>query len=259
MGRLDELKAAMNGSNNKMGHDLGSVDTSALGNQTQQAPAGQSSAQPALAVAVPERQAPANNGVDSLYEFYIRMASTFGRLHEEVLQQNQLVVVQGLPADVRKVSLESLMFIAEHFGDLMAALILNYKDVRNIFANALGQELDLLKISADQRKIEHGKNGGYGFDDNDHPIELGISRFTESMELQVVGVMHKSMSVINNTKLSAAIDSAFENNYEQSDADDIGALLSNPVFLLVLFNNNASFVSQVAHICADLKSEYGIS
>lgn len=264
MGRLDALKAAMIGANAKMGHDLGSVDTSVL-NKSQQAPEKpvdliqDNTKTPAAETDTPVASATAKGGVDSLYDFYVQIASSFSRMHEEVLQQNQLVVLRGLPDDVRKVSLESMMFIANHFGYLMAALILDYKDIRNVFTNALLEELDLLEVSADQRKIAHEKNGGYGFDDNDHPVELGISRFTQSIELNIVGAMRSSMSVINNTKLADAIDDAFENKYEQKDADDLGALLSNPVFLLVVLNNNATFVYQVAQICDALKAEYEIS
>lgn len=261
MGRLDDLKAAMSGTNAKMGHDLGSVDTSIL-NKSQQAsetPMTLMQAKVQTSDAETNIATTADSGVNSLYDFYVQIASSFSRMHEEVLQQNRLVILRGLPDDVRKVSLESMMFIANHFGYLMTALILNYRDIRNVFANALSEELDLMKVSADQRKVAHEKNGGYGFDDHDHPIELGISRFTQSIELSVVGTMHSSMNVINNTKLASAIDDAFENKYEQKDADDIGALLSNPVFLLVLFNNNATFVYQVSQICDALKAEYEIS
>jgi hypothetical protein len=277
MGRLDDLKAAMNGSNGKMKHDLSAVDTSVL-NKTSApvapkvAPA--VNAQPVHIMSseeryplkpAPERPEPQpaqtenRNEVDSLYDFYIRIASTFGRLSLETLQQNELMVLQGLPDDDRKVSLESLMFIGNHFGDMIAALILNYKNIREVFANALGNELDLIKVSAEQRVAAHEKAGGYGFDDNDHPITLGVSRYTQAIELNIVGVMRDSMSVINNTELSKAINTAFETNYEQADADDVGALLSNPIFLLVLFNNNASFVYEVSQICDALRAEYKLS
>lgn len=257
MGRLDDLKVAMNGASDKMGHNLSSAYMSVLNKETalpvtmsdvQKSATTRSSAQETWF----EERPP----VDSLYNFYIRITSLVSRLSLEMLKRDELMMLQDLLDYVREVSLESLLFIGHHFGDLIAALILNYKDIRKVIRNALITELDLMKVSVKQRVAAHEKAGGYYFDSNDYPITLGISRYTPAIELEIIGLMRDSMSVINNTKLSQAINSAFDTYYDQDGADDVGVLLSSPILLLVLFNNNASFVHKVSQICDALRVEY---
>lgn len=257
MGRLDDLKAAMNGASDKMGHDLSSIDMSVLNKETASSVT-MSDVQKSTTKRPPAQEAwfEERPPVDSLYNFYIRIASLVSRLSLEMLKQDELMMSQNLPDDVRKVSLESLLFIGHHFGDLIAALILNYKDIRKVIRNALIIELDLMKRFDWQRVAAHEKAGGYYFDSNDYPITLGISRYTPAIELEIIGLMRDSMSVINNTKLSQMVGAAFDTDYDQDDADDVGVLLSIPILLLVLFNNNASFVHEVSQICDALRSEY---
>ena len=257
MGRLDDLKTAMNGTSDKMGHNLSSAYMSVL-NKEVTSPVTISDVQKS-ALERPRAQETwfeERPPVDSLYNFYIRITSLVSRLSLEMLKQDELMVSQNLPDDVRKVSLKSLLFIGHHFGDLIAALILNYKDIRKVIRNALIMELDLMKVSDRQRAATYEKAGGYYFDSNDYPITLGISRYTPAIEFEIIGLMRDSMSVINNTKLSQMVGAAFDTDYDQDGADDVGILLSSPILLLVLFNNNASFVHKVSQICDALRAEY---
>lgn len=198
-------------------------------------------------------QETARTPVNSLLDYYIRIAGSFAHLSGDLLTQNLIVVADGLPEDVRIISLESLMYIASNFGEIIAAMVLNYKDVRKLLADTLAKELDLMK-DYDARTAFH-EAAGSGFDMETHSIELGVTQYTPDTELIIAEAMRDSIDRIADTKLSGSVDAALA-TYTQQDADDMGAILSNPVYLLIAFNYNAAFVEELANICDAMVDAY---
>ena len=143
-----------------------------------------------------------------------------------------------------------MMFIANNFGKMTAAMILNHKNIRDVFVKAISRELDLAKLSEAERVDAHRQTGN-GFADDVHTMELGVTRFTTDMELIIADKMSESIDAIGNTRLSAEVDKILS-SYSQQDADDMGAILSNPIYLLVAFNNNEAFVQEITQICEDM-------
>lgn len=188
----------------------------------------------------------AGTPVNSLLDYYIRIAGSFAHLSGDLLTQNLIVVADGLPEDVRTISLESLMYIASEFGEIVAAMVLNHKDVRKLLADTLVKELDLMKDY--NARIDFHEKAGCGFDMESHCIELGVTQYTPDTELIIAEAMRDSISKISDTKLAGLVDSALA-TYTQQDADDMGAILSNPVYLLIAFNYNAAFVEELTNIC----------
>lgn len=191
--------------------------------------------------------------VNSLLDYYIRIAGSFAHLSGDFLTQNLIVVADGLPEDVRIISLESLMYVASNFGEIIAAMVLNYKDVRKLLADTLAKELDLMK-DYDARTAFH-EAASSGFDMEAHSIELGVTQYTPDTELIIAEAMRDSINKISDTKLSGLVDSALA-AYTQQDADDMGAILSNPVYLLIAFNYNAAFVEELTNICDAMMDDY---
>lgn len=195
----------------------------------------------------------ARTPVNSLLDYYIRITGSFAHLSGDLLTQNLIVVADGLPEDVRIISLESLMYIASNFGEIIAAMVLNYKDVRKLLADTLAKELDLMK-DYDARTAFH-EAAGSGFDMETHSIELGVTQYTPDTELIIAEAMRDSIDRIADTKLSGSVDAALA-TYTQQNADDMGAILSNPVYLLIAFNYNAAFVEELANICDAMVDAY---
>lgn len=250
MGRLDDLKAAMNSSGMRMGRDINAVRESVYG---------QVAATPMARQAGPAQETlPGEGGaqVNTLLDFYISIAGSFCRLNGTVLVNNILVVLQGLPEDIRDVSLESAVFAARHMGDLLAAMVLDYHGIRGVLADAVSKELDLVKLSAADRAAAHGKLGGYVFDQRTHGIEMGVSAYGADVANQLAEAVVAGMDAITGTKLMDAVDARLGGGYAQKDADEVGMVLSNPVYLMVLLNHNAGFVKQVSGIFAEMHAEY---
>ena len=131
MGRLQDLRKA-----------LQSDDASAKTNTVRRSVYEQVNATPAMQESKPviakteiKDEAPAvteSQPISSLLEYYIRVTGSFARLNGDMLTQNLLVVANGLPEDVRVISLESVMWLAGNFGKLTAAMILNHQDARQL-------------------------------------------------------------------------------------------------------------------------------
>ena len=249
MGSLQALKAAMNNANPKMSYNKDDIRQSVYDQieKTQ-------TAAPVKQEIASQPAETANANIDSLLAYYINVTGSFARLNGEILTDNLLVVLEGLPADDRIVSLSSIMFVAKNFGQMTAALILNYSNIRDVFVKAIAREMDLAKLPESERKAAHMQTG-MGFADDDHKIELGITRFTTDMELIIADKMSESISLIGDTGLASEVDHALA-AYTQHDADDIGAILSNPVYLLIAFNNNEAFVQDILHICESMMESY---
>lgn len=249
MSRLQDLKAAMKSSDVKsMKRTPEEIRQSVYDKiEEPKQKAAVSSAAPAPV------QETARTPVNSLLDYYIRIAGSFAHLSGDLLTQNLIVVADGLPEDVRIISLESLMYIASNFGEIIAAMVLNYKDIRKLLADTLAKELDLMK-DYDARTAFH-EAAGSGFDMEAHSIELGVTQYTPDTELIIAEAMRDSISKISNTKLSNLVDSTLA-GYTQQDADDMGAILSNPVYLLIAFNYNAAFVEELTDICDTMMDDY---
>ena len=249
MGSLQDLKAAMHSSQPKMARSKEDIKQSVY-EQIEKTPALSVKSESNLT----KSDDTATSTINSLLAYYIRITGSYARLNGEILTNNMLVVLEGLPADDRIVSLESMMFIANNFGKMTAAMILNHKNIRDVFVKAISRELDLAKLSEAERVDAH-KQTGNGFADDVHTMELGVTRFTTDMELIIADKMSESIDAIGNTRLSAEVDKILS-SYSQQDADDMGAILSNPIYLLVAFNNNEEFVQEITQICEDMMITY---
>lgn len=247
MSRLQDLKAAMKSSDVKsMKHTPEEVRQSVY--DKIDAPKRKAET-PVAAPAPVQKPAAARTPVNSLLDYYIRITGSFAHLSGDLLTQNLIVVADGLPEDVRIISLESLMYIASNFGEIIAALVLDYNHVRKLLADTLAKELDLMK-DYDARVAFH-EEAGFGFDMEAHSIELGVTQYTADTELIIAEAMRDSISKISDSKLSGLVDSALD-TYTQQDADDMGAILSNPIYLLIAFNYNAAFVEELTNICESM-------
>lgn len=253
MGSLQDLKAAMHSSQPKMARSKEDIKQSVY-EQIEKTPALSIGSAQEMDLQHTESNDMTTSDINSLLAYYIRITGSYARLNGDMLTNNILVVLEGLPADDRIVSLESMMFIANNFGKMSAAMILNYKNIRNVFAKAIARELDLAKLSEAERVDTH-RQAGNGFADDTHTMELGVTRFATDMELIIADRMSESINAIGDTKLSAEVDKALS-SYSQQDADDMGAILSNPIYLLVAFNNNERFVQEITQICEDMMITY---
>lgn len=251
MSRLQDLKAAMKSSDTKSMKRTPEEIRQSVYDKIEKPK--QKTETPAVAPAPVQEQISARTPVNSLLDYYIRIAGSFAHLSGDLLTQNLIVVADGLPEDVRIISLESLMYIASNFGEIIAAMVLNYKDVRKLLADTLAKELDLIK-DYDARTAFH-EAAGSGFDMEAHSIELGVTQYTPDTELIIAEAMCDSISKIADTKLSGLVDAALS-SYTQQDADDMGAILSNPVYLLIAFNYNAAFVEELTNICDAMMDDY---
>lgn len=249
MSRLQDLKAAMKSSDVKSIKRTPEEIRQSVYDKIEE-PKQKASVSSAAPAPVQET---ARTPVNSLLDYYIRIAGSFAHLSGDLLTQNLIVVADGLPEDVRIISLESLMYIASNFGEIIAAMVLNYKDVRKLLADTLAKELDLMK-DYDARTAFH-EAAGSGFDMEAHSIELGVTQYAPDTELIIAEAMRDSIGKISDTKLSGLVDSALA-AYTQQDADDMGAILSNPVYLLIAFNYNAAFFEELTNICDAMMDDY---
>lgn len=249
MSRLQDLKAAMKSSDTKSMKRTPDEIRQSVYDKIEKP---KQKAETPVAVQAPVSET-ARTPVNSLLDYYIRIAGSFAHLSGDLLTQNLIVVADGLPEDVRIISLESLMYIASNFGEIIAAMVLNYKDVRKLLADTLAKELDLMK-DYDARVSFH-EAAGSGFDMEAHSIELGVTQYTPDTELIIAEAMRDSIGKVSDTKLSGLVDSALA-TYTQQDADDMGAILSNPVYLLIAFNYNAAFVEELTNICDAMVDDY---
>lgn len=249
MSRLQDLKTALQAAGPKAGSE--DIRRSVYEQVEKTPAAGEAVAKTVVPVLpAPERE-PSGN-VTSLLAYYIRVTGSFARLSGDMLTQNLLVVENGLPEDVRLVSLESLMWIAGHFGEWTAAMILDHKDIRQKTVDALTRELALLQVSREEREAAH-QEAGLPFDLQTHCMELGLTEFTKETQLFIAQHCDESIRGLAGTELSAAVDERLA-SYEQKDADDLGGILSNPVYLLMLCNYNTSFMAELSEILSDVKS-----
>lgn len=249
MSRLQELRAAL------QNNDTSSVSDTVYRSVYDQVKSVTDTSQSTKAVKTEQIVTPQETpvAVRSLLDYYIRVTGSFARLSGDMLTQNILVTMSGLPEDVRVISLESIMWLAGHFGELMAALILNYENIQQVVIDALSNELDLLKLSQEERVKRHDTDEYPMFDLNNHCMELGLTEFTTETQLMIAERITESIHAFDNTELSKSVDQALS-LYEQKDADDIGAILSNPVYLLIICNYNGIFMNTLNHIVVDLKA-----
>lgn len=250
MGSLQDLKAAMRNSEPKMQKDVKNIRASVY-DQTKNTPLEKPQTVEktnTVASNVTAQNKERNVAINSLLQYYIRVAGSFARLNGEVLADNVIAVKSGLPEDCRKVSLESMMFVSRSFGPIMAALILNVDNARSVFAKAIGKEMDLVKVDAEDRIAFHKQAGGYDFESASQVIELGVTRYENDIELGIADNISKSLDSLSDTETSRRVDEALS-SYSQRDADDIGMILSNPVYLLIAVNNNAEFLRFAVDVC----------
>lgn len=248
MSRLQDLKTALQNVEPKAGSE--NIRRSVY-EQVEQTPAAREAGARTVVPILPAPERTPSD-VNSLLSYYIRMTGSFARLNGDMLTQNLLVVASGLPEDVRLVSLESLMWIAGHFGEWTAAMILNHRDIQQKTVDALTGELALLQVSAEEREAAH-KKAGLPFDLQTHCMELGLTEFTTETQLLIAQHCDESLRELANTELSAAVDEKLA-SYEQKDADDLGGILSNPVYLLIACNYNTSFMAELSDILSDVRS-----
>lgn len=251
MGSLQDIKAAINNTDSHMGHSADDIKSSVY---DMAAPVRKAVVQTVGHDPVPVQEYPAG----STLAFYTGIAESYCRLSREFIDDNVAAIYQGLPDDERMVSLEACMFIASRAGFITAALILDYKGCRDMFINVLSSELDLLQLPYDARAAHRVKSGNARDIGFSHVIELGSTVYTPEILSGIALEVRRSIDAISGTDLSAAVDAKFA-GYTQEDADMVGLIMSNPVYLLVAFNNNAVFLHAVTSMCEDIASDYNIA
>ncbi len=252
MGRLSDIKTALNVSNETMEESNRSgVQRSVYEASTQPVERSKNLGGESVTPQVAQSGTP----VDSVLGAYTRITGSYCNLQESMIAENIQVIRAGLPDDIRMVSLDSVMFAAEHFAEVTAGLILNHDNCRTVFTEFILSEIDLLSKDEAERVKIHKELGDMSGFSATRQIELGVTRYSADVELEIMRVVNEGFDKISDTALSAAVDGAL-GTMTEDDRNDVGAILSNPIPLLIALNNNSSFAEMITILSASLKEKY---
>lgn len=191
------------------------------------------------------------NNINTLFDYYLYVCSSFCRMNGQLLTDGQIAVKSNLPTDMRTVCLDEMLFISKSFGKMLVLLILDYSGARKLFADAIAIECDLAKVSYDDRQMQREKFGFPDFDFDYYTVSLGTSWYVSDMEMQFASQMADSIKSMDKS-ITNIVDDKFL-TFTQTDADDIGVILSNPIYLLSAFYHNGMFVERVKRLCNSLE------
>lgn len=193
----------------------------------------------------------------SLKHIYTAIVGTFADLDEDIISVNNKLLAHGLRDDERKISLESVMFAAGNAPYLTAMLVLDYKNFRDIAADAVLLEIDIDSLSDKERAAARAEMQGSISISSTHHIEMGITIYSDEVVRNIYDVMDKSFKSDSNESLSAAVDKA-ASACTAADRHNMGSIVSNYIYLLRALNYNHIFFSKVAALVNSLKKDYRI-
>lgn len=194
----------------------------------------------------------------TIFNSYYDICFTICRPDADVINSNKTTAISNLLDFERYISLESVVFISRNFAILFAALILNFKNIRQVMMNAITNEINIDDMPSDKKEAFRMQQNGNVTLNGSHFIELGISIFTDEILHDLYNNVIENFGKVTAThKLTDDTESAVE-HMSMADKCDLSTIVSNYVYLLRAFNNNVVFFKQVSDIIKDLAVKYNI-
>ena len=188
---------------------------------------------------------------------YINMAVQFGNLDMDMLTANDKLAQEGLRPEERVVYFEAADYLASNFGYIMAALCLDYKNIRNIIIDNINVELDLDRMSEDKRKeLRKKMNEKPAFKANPYSMAIGITNFSNYVSAGFEQEADAGFNKIKGSKLEKMVDEAVT-KFGDKERSVLGFIFSEYIYFVRAFNHNAKFTFEFMKLIDDLKATYG--
>jgi hypothetical protein len=190
-----------------------------------------------------------------LFDTYAHTVRMICGLDKSIVLGN-LNVAKNMPyEDDRIVPLESVMFIADNIGPMIAMTGLNYGDTRDVLSEAINAEIMIDDVSPEDRDAFRAVMEDDMLKNSKNFIKIGVSVFSSSVLSQILD--HCKTSLTDCSK----IGDEFEKHVKAMSKDEraiLTIILSNFIYLLRAFSKNGAFLARMAELIMQFKSEYGI-
>lgn len=188
---------------------------------------------------------------DILLTAYVGVVNSFGVFDKDIALVNHKVMYDNKLEFDRQVSIESAMFIADNFALLIGALVLDIDNCRDIMASAIDKEIEIDELPGSEKYAARAKLNVKKSVPSTHCMELGFTVFN-NLTLSTL-YQHAVLSFTGNEQTDFA---ERVGTYALTNDDKLilGMILSNFVYLLRAFNNNAAFFDQMIGIVSKIKA-----
>ena len=184
-----------------------------------------------------------------MLKLYVDSVQIICRLDEDILEGN-IALVGTMDDDDRIVPLEAMMFIAQNAGQLTAMLGLKYKNIFDIFADALEDEIHTDDMSDEEKTAYRRKTQNKDFAESKFTMCMGVNVFGSNILREITEAASASYNLCNKPHLMKELEESVK-NMSDDDRAILSVILSNCVYLLRAFSKNASFIQDIAALIQD--------
>ncbi len=170
-------------------------------------------------------------------------------LDEDVLSGN-IALVGTMDDDDRIIPLEAMIFIAQNAGQLITMLGIKYKNILDIFADALEDEICADDMSDEEKTEYRRKTRNEEFEKSKFTMCLGVNVFGSNILREITDAALESYKMCNKPHLMKKLEMSI-NSMSDDDKAILSIILSNCVYLLRAFSKNIDFLRDVAELIQD--------
>lgn len=255
MASYNELRKKVNSA----GGDFTAAAAAAAKNTSaSSAPASDAASEQRKAASVKQNVFDGKKDTETAFILYVEMAKLVSPLDVDLLKYNAKLVDEMATDDDRYVPIESIMFIANNIGYILAMMALNYHDIKESLADALNAEI-MTDSMTPEAKLEFRKQT---MDDalinSRNLVKMGLTVLDGSAFARIFEMARDNMNYISSIeRVMTAIDKA---NAARSVEDTAiySTILSNYIYMLRVFSKNAVLLERISDAIDAFKAEYNI-
>ncbi len=184
-----------------------------------------------------------------------RIIPVFGSVFDDALSKNNTAFDNVLPSE-SVITVENGKLMAQNVLFAFCALILDYKSISKVLADALSLEFDLEDLSMQDRKEVRGKLRGDA-KSGLHFMEYGVTTFSYVVWEKLLILFNASLTQIHNSNLDSILNKAY-NDITKTQSDNISFLMCNYLYFVRAFCHNSMFRESILSICDSFKKEYAL-
>lgn len=189
-----------------------------------------------------------------LNDIYLNTVSRICKLDEVILEKNSHVF-DNVKYNERTVSYALAQYIFEHASTLLAILILDYKDGRNVYADALNTEFEY-DASDSHNKLVMRTQMSHDIFKSEHYAEIGFTIFSSSVIQEFLSLMADNIKLFNTIYMKNNSDTFKAILSDEDNQLLFSVILSNYAYLLRAFMFNGVFLKKITTLVKSFEREY---
>ncbi|MBO5435124.1 hypothetical protein J6A31_04810 [bacterium] len=202
-----------------------------------------------------KRSVPTLTSLLDAYAFCITPCCT---IDKSIIQGNLKMIDSDSVKFDRRVSFDSIFFVAKNFAVLLGMVLLDYDGTQQLIGDVINKEIEIDGLNIDAKRNMRESMADSDVDiDFSHMIEMGLTNLSNSMMAVVIKEAVNSLEICGKGPLAVDIDKALSQN-DASAKIIIGILLSNFAYIMRAINHNPVFFKELASKVYAVRTHYGL-